>query len=158
MSRQSFSLLFPTRSLQRLHRHLARHSGPEFSNRLEGPASFTLLPLSSIMALTRRGASCRNGVSYVKRSFLHKNSSHRTFSFIQLCLNHKTSGRTVRICFQFHHFSCRRIISRSSGMPSFVCADTGTKTVLPPQSSGISSYSVSSCFTRSILALGLSFY
>jgi len=28
--------------------------------------------------------------------------------------------------------------------------------VLPPQSSGISSYSVSSCFTRSILALGLS--
>ena len=42
----------------------------------------------------------------------------------------------------------RRIISRRSWIPSCVCADTGTKIVLPPQSSGISSYSVSSCFTR----------
>mgnify|MGYP000837556855 CR=1 FL=1 len=35
-------------------------------------------------------------------------------------------------------------------------ADTGTKMVLPPQSSGINSYSASSCFTFSILAFGLS--
>ena len=50
----------------------------------------------------------------------------------------------------------RRTISSRSWIPSFVCADTGTKIVLPPQSSGISSYSVSSCFTRSMFALGLS--
>ena len=50
----------------------------------------------------------------------------------------------------------KAIISIRSSRPSPVLADTGTKIVLPPQSSGISSYSVSSCFTRSMLALGLS--
>ena len=50
----------------------------------------------------------------------------------------------------------RSTISRRSVTPSLVCAETGTKIVLPPQSSGISSYSDSSCFTLSILALGLS--
>ena len=47
----------------------------------------------------------------------------------------------------------RRIISISSSRPSPVFADTGTNTVLPPQSSAISSYSVSSCFTLSTFAL-----
>ena len=41
-------------------------------------------------------------------------------------------------------------------MPSPVFADTGTNSVLPPQSVATSSYSVSSCFTRSIFAEGLS--
>ena len=50
----------------------------------------------------------------------------------------------------------RRIISRRLSIPSLVCADTGQNIVLPPQSSGISSYSESSCLTLSILALGLS--
>ena len=50
----------------------------------------------------------------------------------------------------------KRIISSRLSIPSFVCADTGQKIVLPPQSSGISSYSDNSCFTRSIFALGLS--
>ena len=50
----------------------------------------------------------------------------------------------------------RRIISRRLSIPSLVCADTGQNIVDPPQSSGISSYSVSSCFTLSILALSLS--
>ena len=50
----------------------------------------------------------------------------------------------------------RSIISNRLSIPSWEWADTGTKIVLPPQSSGISSYSASSCFTRSILALGLS--
>ena len=69
-----------------------------------------------------------------------------------------TRPRAARFGFAFSSITSavRRIISRSSWIPSFVCADTGTKIVLPPQSSGISSYSVSSCFTRSILALGLS--
>ena len=50
----------------------------------------------------------------------------------------------------------RRSISINSSIPSPVLAETGTKMVLPPQSSAINSYSVSSCFTRSIFALGLS--
>ena len=50
----------------------------------------------------------------------------------------------------------RRIISRRLSIPSLVCADTGQNIVEPPQSSGISSYSVSSCLTLSILALSLS--
>ena len=50
----------------------------------------------------------------------------------------------------------RRIISRRLSIPSLVCAETGQKIVLPPQSSGISSYSESSCFTFSMFALGLS--
>ena len=50
----------------------------------------------------------------------------------------------------------RRIISSRESIPSCVCADTGTKIVLPPQSSGTSSCSASSCFTLSMFALGLS--
>ena len=69
-----------------------------------------------------------------------------------------TRPLAFRLGLAFNSFTSavKRIISRSSGMPSFVWADTGTNTVLPPQSSGISSYSESSCFTRSTLALGLS--
>ena len=50
----------------------------------------------------------------------------------------------------------RVIISKSSSIPSPVLAETGTNTVLPPQSSAIRPYSVSSCFTRSTLAPSLS--
>ena len=49
-----------------------------------------------------------------------------------------------------------RIMSSSWSIPSPLFADTGANTVLPPQSSGISSYSASSCFTRSMFAEGLS--
>ena len=48
------------------------------------------------------------------------------------------------------------IISRRLSIPSLVRAETGQNTVLPPQSSGISSYSVSSCLTFSMFAEGLS--
>ena len=48
------------------------------------------------------------------------------------------------------------IISSSCSIPSPLFADTGTNTVLPPQSSAIKPYSVNSCFTRSIFAPGLS--
>ncbi len=41
-------------------------------------------------------------------------------------------------------------------MPSPVLAETGTQITSPPHSSGTSSYSVSSCFTSSGLASGLS--
>ena len=69
-----------------------------------------------------------------------------------------TRPLAFRLGLAFNSFTSavKRIISRSSGIPSFVWADTGTNTVLPPQSSGINSYSESSCFTLSTLALGLS--
>ena len=41
-------------------------------------------------------------------------------------------------------------------MPNSVCAETGSQMTSPPQSSGTSSCSVSSCLTRSGLAVGLS--
>ena len=41
-------------------------------------------------------------------------------------------------------------------MPISVAAETGTQITSPPQSSGTSSCSVSSCLTRSGLAVGLS--
>ena len=50
----------------------------------------------------------------------------------------------------------RRIVSSRVSIPSPDLAETGTNSVLPPQSTGISSYSVISCFTLSILAPGLS--
>ena len=65
-------------------------------------------------------------------------------------------ARRFGLAFNSFTSAVRRIISSSSGIPSLVCADTGTNTVFPPQSSGISSYSASSCFTRSTFADGLS--
>ncbi len=69
-----------------------------------------------------------------------------------------TSPLALRSGFAFSSSTSavRRIISRRLSIPSLVCAETGQKIVLPPQSSGISSYSDSSCFTLSIFALGLS--
>ena len=69
-----------------------------------------------------------------------------------------TSPRPLRFGFAFNSrtSAVKSTISRRSVIPSFVCADTGTKIVLPPQSSGISSYSANSCFTLSMFALGLS--
>ncbi|MNW48965.1 hypothetical protein D3C74_263590 [compost metagenome] len=49
-----------------------------------------------------------------------------------------------------------RIISSKPSNPSFCFAETLTKIVSPPHSSGTSPYSVNSCFTLSGLASGLS--
>ena len=43
-------------------------------------------------------------ISYMKCTLLYKDRSNRSFTFIKLCLNNKTSCRTVRVCFKFQHF------------------------------------------------------
>ena len=48
------------------------------------------------------------------------------------------------------------IISNKSSIPSPLNAESGTKIVSPPQSSGIKPYSVNSCITRSGFEVGLS--
>ena len=130
---------------------------PRISTGIEGPASLTRCPLSSTIALilpwhapaatwspTFNVPFCTSTVATGPRPL----SSSASI----------TIPLALRFGFAFN--SCtsavKRIISSKSSIPSFVCADTGTKMVEPPQSSGISSYSVSSCFTFSILALGLS--
>ncbi len=52
--------------------------------------------------------SCCNGISHTKGTFLYEHCRNRTFSFIQLCLDHKSSCHTVRICFELHHFCCQK--------------------------------------------------
>ena len=54
---------------------------------------------------------CTSGcdsITNMKRSFLYQYSCNCSFSFIQLCLDHKTTGSTVRICLQFHYFCCQK--------------------------------------------------
>ena len=53
-------------------------------------------------------ASRRDGVSYMERTFLYENCRHGPLSFIELCLDYKTSCRTVRICFKLHHLCCEK--------------------------------------------------
>ena len=130
---------------------------PMISTGVEGPASFTRLPLSSTMARTLPYAlphaigSPTFNVPFCTSTVATAPLPLSSFASI-------TTPLALRFGFAFnsHTSAVRRIISSSWSIPSPVRADTGTKIVLPPQSSGISSYSESSCFTRSIFALGLS--
>ena len=130
---------------------------PRISTGVEGVATFTRSPLWSIIARTFPWAGptatwspmwsvpfCTNTVATGPRP-LSKRASI-------------TIPRALRFGFAFNSSTSEvsTIISRSCSIPSFVCAETGTNTVLPPQSSGISSYSANSCFTRSTLAPSLS--
>ena len=99
----------------------------------------------------------RNRLTYFQGTLLYQYGCYRTASLIQLCLDDKTScayglglPSAPDLCCQKDHF--QKLVNTFS----VYVADTGTKMVLPPQSSGISSYSASSCFTLSIFALGLS--
>ena len=130
---------------------------PRISTGVDGPAFFTRRPLSSIIALI-----LPNAVPTVTLS--------PTFSVPFWTSTVATGPRPLSSCasrirprpfllgFAFNSFTSasRRIISSRSWRPSPVCAETGTIIVVPPQSSAIRPYSVSSCLTRSILALGLS--
>ena len=65
-------------------------------------------------------------------------------------------ARLSGLAFSSRISAVSRIVSSRLSMPSPVFAETGTNSVLPPQSVATNSYSVSSCFTRSMLAEGLS--
>ena len=117
----------------------------------------TLLPLSSIMALTLPWLApaeiksptcsvpfCTSTVATGPRPLSSSASITRPLAFL------------FGFAFNSMISAVKRIVSNRSSKPSPDLADTGTNSVDPPQSTGINSYSVISCFTRSILALGLS--
>ena len=56
----------------------------------------------------------------MESTFLNKDSSNRTFTFIKLSLNYKTSCFTVRICFEFTNFCCKQDHLKKS-IDSFSC-------------------------------------
>ena len=117
----------------------------------------TLLPLSSIIARTLPLAApaeiksptckvpfCTNTVATGPRPLSSSASTTRPLAFLfGFAFNSKISDVKITV-------------SKSVSIPSPVFADTGTNSVDPPQSTGINSYSVISCFTRSMLAAGLS--
>ena len=117
----------------------------------------TRLPLSSIIALTLPCAEPA-AIASPTRSVPFCTSTVATgpLPLSSCASNTRPLARRFGFAFNSITSAVRRIISISSSRPSPVLADTGTKIVLPPQSSAINSYSVNSCFTRSTLALGLS--
>ena len=48
--------------------------------------------------------ACCNKVTYMKSTLLYKDRCNRTFTFVKLSLDNKTSGCTVRVRFQFKYF------------------------------------------------------
>ena len=95
----------------------------------------------------------------MQSTFLNQNGCNRTTSFIQLCLDDQDLLRiTVRICFQFQ----QPLLSEGSfqealSIPSScMCRYRYTDRASAPVFRNQSLLSKSSCFTRSIFALGLS--
>ena len=130
---------------------------PRISTGVEGPASFTFLPLSSIMARTLPELAPAAIKSPTRRvPFCTRMVATGPFPLSSSASITRPLALLFGFAFNSPTSAVRRIISRRLSMPSPVCADTGAKMVLPPQSSGISSYSDNSCFTLSIFALGLS--
>ena len=141
---------------------------PKISTGVEGPASFTLHPLSSTMALTLPCAApadtksptcsvpfCTRTVATEPRPLSSSASITRPLACLfGFAFSSNTSA--VRRIISNKISAVRMIVSSKVSIPSPDFAETGTNSVVPPQSTGISSYSVSSCFTRSILAFGLS--
>ncbi len=130
---------------------------PRISTGIDGPASFTRLPLSSIIALTLPCAEPAATESPTRRiPFCTRTVATEPLPLSSCASSTSPLARRLEFAFSSRTSAVRTIISINSSSPCPVLADTGTNTVLPPQSSGISSYSVNSCFTRSIFALGLS--
>ena len=68
---------------------------------------FSSLVIDHSSYFTGAGACC-DKISYMKGALLYQDRSYRAFSFIQFCLDHKTSGSSVWICLQFCHFRCQQ--------------------------------------------------
>ena len=130
---------------------------PMIDTGVDGPADLIERPNESSMARTRPWADPAAITSPVCRVPFWTSM----FATAPLPLSRRASrirprARRSGFAFSSSISDCRRIISIRSEIPSPVLADTGTKIVLPPQSSGISSCSESSCLTRSIFASSLS--
>ena len=130
---------------------------PSTSTGTDGPAFFTFSPRSLIIARTLPKVvpammeSPIRSVPFCTRTVA---TGPRPLSS---CASMMTP-RASRFGFALSSLTSatRRTISRRSFMPCFCFAETGTMMVSPPQSSGMSSCSDSSCFTCSGFAPGLS--
>ena len=101
--------------------------------------------------------ACCNKISYMKGTLLYQDGGNRAFTLIQLSLDDKTSCCTVRVGLQLGNLCSQTGSSQEGHRYPHRSLQIPVRTmVVPPQSSGISSYSESSCFTRSMFALGLS--
>ena len=130
---------------------------PRISTGVDGPASFTRRPLSSIMArILPKHAPAAMVSPTLKVPFCTRTVATGPLPLSSSASITRPLPLRLGLAFSSSTSAVRRTISSRSLIPSFVWAETGTKMVLPPQSSGISSYSASSCFTLSTLALGLS--
>ena len=130
---------------------------PMISTGTDGPADFTFLPLSSVIARTRPTAVPAMTMS--------------PLCSVPFCTSTVATGPRPRSSFasmtrpfarrfgfalsSFMSATSSRFSSRSS-RPSPVTAETGTQITSPPHSSGTRLYLVSSCFTLSGFAPGLS--
>ena len=130
---------------------------PKISTGIDGPASVTLFPLSSSIALTlpkdepidMESPTCK--VPFCTRTVATGPLPLSRLASITIPL-----ALLLGLALYSATSAVKSTISRSCSIPSLECAETGTNMVEPPQSSGMSSYSVSSCFTLSTFALGLS--
>ena len=131
---------------------------PSTSTGVDGPADFTGRPRSSISARTR--ADHRAGdevVADVQRAVLHQHGRHRTAAAIELRFEHRARRAALRVGLELEDVGRRAESSRAADRGSASSSpDTGTMTVVPPQSSGTRFSSASSRLTLSGLAPGLS--
>ena len=130
---------------------------PKISTGIDGPASLTRRPLSSTIARTLPLAAPADTKSPTfKVPFCTRIVATGPRPLSSSASITSPLARLFGFAFSSSTSAVRRIISSNCSIPSPLFADTGTNTVLPPQSSAIRPYSVSSCFTRSIFAPGLS--
>ena len=52
--------------------------------------------------------TCCDKISHMQSTFLNQNRSNRSFSFVKLCLDNKTTGSSFWICFQFSYFCSQK--------------------------------------------------
>ena len=132
-------------------------SKPVISTGTDGPASFTLLPLSFVIALTLPTQVPATIISPVLNvpfcTSIVATGPRPLSSFASI-----TVPLAALAGFAFKSFisAINRIISKTSSIPSFLAADTGIQGISPPHSSGTSSCSVNCCFTKSGFAPSLS--
>ena len=99
-----------------------RHGRAGFLNR-------SVLVIAHQTDLAEELSGCHR-ISRMQRTLLNQNSSYRTASFIQLCLDHKTSCTAVRVRTQLHNVRCQKdhiqkVVNTLSGFRRYL-AEYGT--------------------------------
>ena len=130
---------------------------PWISTGIEGPASSTDFPVSSVMARTRPNTLPASSTS----PRLSVPDCTSTVATGPLPLSSRASmtrpfAAPSRGAFSSSTSACNSTFSSKVSIPAPVRAETSTNGTSPPYSSGTTSWATSSCLTRSGLASGLS--